>query len=159
MDSMDLSQGAAMLTREEEIPILRFAREFSEQDALVAQDRGYLSHVFVELDRGRLYPLFFYDGVRLQQDLEEMTKQGRPFIADPGMIVVRDITPETMRQIVQQLSREGFFDSLVPFAEDDLSSGNPYDWPPRRSGVLESRNGLGAETETSLISHNDPRES
>jgi hypothetical protein len=142
-----------MMTREEGFPRLRFAREFSEQDAVEAHDRGYLSHVFVELERGRLYPLFFYDAVRLQQDLEEMAKRGRPFIADPGMIVVQDITPEAIRQIVHQLSREGFFDSLVPFAEDDLSSGNPYDWPPRRSGGLESRNGLEVETETPLISH------
>jgi hypothetical protein len=146
-------ESAAMMTREEGFPKLRFAREFSEHDALEAQDRGYLNHVFAELDRGRLYPLFFYDAVRLQQDLEELSKQGRPFIADPGMIVVQAITPETMRQIVHQLSREGFFDALVPFAEDDLSSGYPYDWPLRRSSGLESRNGLEVETVTPLISH------
>ncbi len=106
----------------------------------------------MELDHGRLYPLFFYDAVRLQQDLEEMAKQGRAFIADPSMIVVQDITLETLRQVVHQLNREGFFDSYTPFAEDDLSSGNPYQWPPQRSSDTGSRNGDAAETGTQLVS-------
>ena len=50
---------------------LIFVREFAERDAAEARDRGYLSHVLVELDGTRLYPVTFYDGVRLQQDLEE----------------------------------------------------------------------------------------
>jgi hypothetical protein len=125
------------MTRDGEIPKLRFAREFSDRDAFEAQSRGYLSHVFVELDGSRLYALFFYDAVRLQQDLEESVKHGRPFIADPGMIVVPDVTLETLRQVVNQLSSEGFFDHLTPFTEDDLASGDPYQWPPvRDSGTV-----------------------
>ena len=34
----------------------------------------------------------FYDPVRLQQDLEEEVKAGRPLIAEPGMIVIPEIT-------------------------------------------------------------------
>jgi len=90
-----------------------------------------LSHVFAELGEGRLYPLYFYDAVRLQQDLEEMAKHGQPFIAEPGMIVVSEINLEKLREVVHRLNLEGFFDSFVPFAEDDLSFGNPYQWPPR----------------------------
>jgi hypothetical protein len=140
------------MTQNEEFPKLRFAREFSERDALETRDRGYLSHVFVELDQGRLYALFFYDSVRLQQDLEELAKQGRPFIADPGLIVVQEITLEAIREVVHQLSIEGFFDSLTPFNEDDLSSGNPYHWPPQRAAGIGIRNGHGAGTETPLAS-------
>ena len=141
-----------MITRDEEFPKLRFAREFSEKDALESRDRGYLSHVFVELDQGRLYPLFFYDTVRLQQDLEEMAKQGKPFIAEPGMIVVPEIKLETLRQVVHRLDLEGFFDSFIPFAEADLSSGNPYQWPPQRSSGTGSRNGDEVETGTPMVS-------
>ena len=112
-------------------PKLRFAREFSDKDAFDAQSRGYLSHVMVELDEGRLYPVFFYDVVRLQQDLEENARLGRPFIADPGMIVVEEITPEAMKHAVEHLSREGFFDHLTTITQDDLATGNPYQWPPQ----------------------------
>src|SRR5262249_41097236 len=118
----------------EQVPLaLRFARGFSDQDAFEAHGRGYLSHVLAQLDEGRLYPLFFYDAVRLQQDLEESAKHGRPFVADPGMIVVPEITLDAMNQAVEQLSREGFFDHLTPLTEDDLACGNPYQWPPQRS--------------------------
>ena len=112
-------------------PKLRFARELPDQAAFEAQSRGYLSHVMVELDEGRLYPVFFYDVVRLQQDLDESAMHGRPFIADPGMIVVEEITPEAMKHAVEQLSREGFFDHLTAITQDDLASGDPYQWRPR----------------------------
>jgi hypothetical protein len=113
-------------------PTLRFTREFSDQELFEAQSRGYLSHVMARLGENRLYPLFFYDPVRLQQDLEESSKQGRLFVADPGMIVVPEITLEVIKEAVEQLCREGFFDHLVPLTEDDLSSGDPYQWPPQR---------------------------
>jgi hypothetical protein len=89
-----------------------------------------LSHVVIELDPGRLYPVFFYDPTRLQQDLTEGIRCGHPFIADPGMIVVPEITPTAMRDAVDGLVGEGFFDHLVPVREEDLSSGDLHSWPP-----------------------------
>jgi hypothetical protein len=125
-------------------PELRFVREFSDKDAFEAQARGYLSHVMVEFDGGRIYPIFFYDVVRLQQDLEESVKQGRRFIADAGMIVLEEITPESMKAAVEQLGREGFFDRLTPMTKDDVLSASPYQWPPplprkRMPGKAKSR--------------------
>jgi hypothetical protein len=93
----------------ESIPILRFAREFTEVDALEAQRRGYLSHVLADFRDGRLFPLFFYDVVRLQQDVEERIKHGSVFVADPGMIVVQEVTLEIMEHVIVQLGDEGFF--------------------------------------------------
>ena len=127
-------------------PKLRFVREFSDKDAFEAQARGYLSHVAVELDGGRIYPVFFYDVVRLQQDLEESVKQGRRFIADAGMIVLEEITPESMKDAVEQLGREGFFDRLTAMAKDHLLSASAYQWPPalprkRTPGKAKSRGG------------------
>jgi hypothetical protein len=112
-------------------PKLRFVGGFSDKDAFDAQGAGYLSHVMVEFGDGRLYPVFFYDIVRLQQDLEENVKLGRPFIADPGMIVVEEVTPEAMKHAVEQLSREGFFDHLTAITEDEMASEDPYRWPPQ----------------------------
>jgi hypothetical protein len=108
---------------------LVFAREFSEREAMEARDRGYLSHVLVELD-GHLYPVVFYDPIRLQQDLELNVKHGRTFVADPGMIVITDITIEAMQEAIQRLSQEGYFNYLTPLNQDCLSSADQYSWPP-----------------------------
>jgi hypothetical protein len=113
-------------------PKLRFAREFTEQDAFEAQSRGYLSHVLADFGGGRLFPLFFYDVERLKQDLEENARHGHAFIADPGMIIVVEITLEAMEQAIDQASREGFFDHLSEITADDLAS-NGYQWPPTRA--------------------------
>lgn len=96
------------------LPQLIFEHGFNEQDADEAEARGYLSHVTVDLGDGRYYPVIFYDAVRLQQDLEVETKQGTPYVADPGMIVLDTITLENMQKAVLQLSRGGFFSRLVP---------------------------------------------
>jgi len=109
---------------------LRFARDFTEQDAFEAQSRGYLSHVLVELDGGKLYPVFFYDPVRLRQDLVEGVRCGHPFVADPGMIVVPEISPQALKDAVDRLVEEGFFDHLTPISEQDLEAADPYRWPP-----------------------------
>jgi hypothetical protein len=74
--------------------------------------------------------VFFYDPTRLQQDLVEGVRQGRPFVADPGMIVVPEITPAAMSDAVDGLVGEGFFDRLVPVREEDLSAGDLHRWPP-----------------------------
>src|SRR5882724_7100193 len=93
---------------------LRFACDLSEQDFVEARTRGYLSHVFVEIMGQRCYPVFFYDAVRLQQDLQESGKHGRPFVADPGMIVLPEITVEAMETVVERLYQEGYFEYFVP---------------------------------------------
>jgi hypothetical protein len=53
-----------------------------------APDRGYLSHVLVEIDgdRDRLYPVFFYSIGRLERELKVSSEHGQPFIAEIGMM-------------------------------------------------------------------------
>lgn len=131
------------MSRVDTRPKLRFAGEFSEQDAFEAQGRGYLSHVMVELEKGCLYPICFYDVVRLQQDLAESSKHGRPFIADPGMIVVEEISLETMEHAIERLWDEGFFEHLTPVTPKDVASGSPYQWPPYRPHAEHADQGSG----------------
>jgi hypothetical protein len=109
---------------------LVFVHDFSERDAIEAQDRGYLSHVLAEIDGVRLYPVVFYDPVRLQQDLEEMSGHGRAFVCEPGLIVLPDVTLEAMQAAVQRLAQEGFFDYMVPLSRERLREADPYRWPP-----------------------------
>lgn len=94
------------------IPTLLFSDKFGAREEYEAEARGYLSHVFVKLPSGAKVSVVFYDIVRLQQDLEEEAKLGRPFIADPGMILLENVTIPNMQAAVSKLFLEGFFDSF-----------------------------------------------
>jgi hypothetical protein len=91
------------------IPKIHFDCPFDDRVAYEAKARGYLGGVQVEFPDGKRHPVYFYDPVRLAQDLEEETKQGRPFIAEKGMVVLNDITLENMTESVGWLAEHGFF--------------------------------------------------
>ncbi len=74
--------------------------------------RGYLAYSSVEIGNGARYPVVFYDPIRLQQDLEVEAGDGRAFIAEPGMIVVPEVTLDRMQAAIERLFQDGFFDSL-----------------------------------------------
>jgi hypothetical protein len=95
-------------------PQLKFEGEFDEREEMEARDRGYRSHVSVELSNGEQYPVVFYDVERLQQDLEVETKAGIPYIAEPGLIVLPEVTRKNMETAVCRLVEEGFFEALRP---------------------------------------------
>jgi len=107
-----------------------FLHEFTEVDALDARDRGYLSHVLIETADGSMFPVSFYDPTRLQQDLEEETRQGRKFIAEPGMIIIPEIVIELMEAAARRLCDEGFFRYMRPVDRERLASRKPHQWPP-----------------------------
>ncbi len=88
---------------------LVFDGGFNQRDAEEAVSGGYRSHVWAELQDGSLHRLTFYDPVRLSQMLEDETVLGRPFVADQGLIVVREVTRENMEFAVRLLVEEGFF--------------------------------------------------
>ena len=110
-----------------------FAPCVTEREILEARDRGYLSHVMVKVD-DHLYPIYFYDPVRLRQDLEESAKHGSPILAEPGMIVLPEITLDAMENAVQLLCQQGFFDHFVPLTSEQLANmkTDPFPWPPSR---------------------------
>ncbi len=104
------------------VPRLVFKYPFDAMAAHDAEARGYLGYAAVELGDGRRYPVVFYDPVRLQQDLEVETGEGRAFIAEPGMIVVPEVTLFRMQEAVLRLSQVGFFNSFVH--GDSLPAGS-----------------------------------
>lgn len=93
---------------------LTFECGFGDREAFEAEARGYLSHVLVELADGVRYRVVFWDPVRLQQDLEQEKLHGRPFVTEPGMIVVSEVTRANMETAVERLVDEKFFERLVP---------------------------------------------
>lgn len=106
-------------------PRLVFEYGFNDQDAYEAEGRGYLSHVSVDVGDGSLYPVVFYDAVRLQQDIDEEAKAGKPYLATPGMIVLAKVTLENMQRAVVDLYRGDFFSRLVPQSRDSCAVAEP----------------------------------
>jgi hypothetical protein len=81
-------------------------------DELEVTFRGYLSHAQVELADGRVVPVYFSEVTRLGQDLEILAANDEPFFAEPGLILLHDISLESMSRSVQVLARRGFFDAF-----------------------------------------------
>jgi hypothetical protein len=88
---------------------LVFEHGFDERDEYEAENRGYRSHVWVELDDGSHHLLTFYDVTRLSQTLEDECSSGRMFFAEPGLVVVPAVTRANMEAAAKTLASEGFF--------------------------------------------------
>jgi hypothetical protein len=91
-----------------------FPKDFDERMEFEMPSKGYLNNVEVCLEDGSRYRLCFYDLVRLQQTVEDDLQRGRPFFAEPGLIVLPEVTTEAIRQAVAVLWGEGFFGQLKP---------------------------------------------
>lgn len=71
--------------------------------------KGYCSNVHVVFRDGTKYLVCFYDPVRLQQDI---AYDG--FIAEPGLIIIEDVTLVNMEKAVLALFKTRYFESLKP---------------------------------------------
>jgi len=109
---------------------LIFLNGFTDEDAEEARDRGYLSHVLVETSHAPLYAVTFCDATRLAQDLDEQAKHGTPY---PAMIVLCEITKETMEDAARALGSQGSFRHFQPVHRDILTAGEQFAWPPPRT--------------------------
>lgn len=65
----------------------------------------------VTLD-GTRYRLSFVDLGNVKQALET----GPGHFAEPGMVAVREISEDMIRNAVDQLAKSGYFDTLVPIS-------------------------------------------
>ena len=95
-------------------PRLIFREPFEELIAYEVAKKGWYNGMTVELENGAQYEVFFYDPVRLSRDLEFEVRQGNPFVAEPGMIVVPEISETSMREAIFTLFKDGWFDHLRP---------------------------------------------
>jgi hypothetical protein len=109
---------------------LVFRPEYGERDLDDARARGYLSHVFVQIDGGNLYPVFFYTPDRIGGDLQSSESCGEPSIAEVGTIIVREITLPELEAAVERAFCQGFFNYLVHVSEEQISHADPFHWPP-----------------------------
>jgi len=98
----------------EDYPHLILPEGFDERGEQEMQMRGYLSHAMVEVKGGQRYSALFIDPIRLQQDLDEEVRLGRPCLAEPGLIVLPEITLQAIKGAVHYLWGIGFFSRLKP---------------------------------------------
>ena len=78
--------------------------------------KGWISAT-VHLSNGVKYEVYFSDPIRLKQDLEANIQYGKPYFAEPGLIVLPEVTIEAIHAAVNSLVVEGFFTSLLPVKE------------------------------------------
>lgn len=93
---------------------LVFPEYYDSQGEAETPLKGYLADVVVQLENGARYSLFFYDPVRLEQELKAENETGRAYLAEPNMIVVPEVNTETFRKAVDGLYHDGFFEHLKP---------------------------------------------
>ena len=92
---------------------LTFEYGFDARDEFETPLRGYRSHVVAELSDGSRYRLSFFDPVRLKQELDEECRAGRAYFAEPGLIILPEVTREAMEVAAAALCEEGFFAGLA----------------------------------------------
>lgn len=93
----------------DEQPTLIFTCEMDERAEWEIEQKGFFAHAVVVLPEGRKVPVFFYDPVRLAQDLESDLEHGHKCVAEPGMIVIPAVTIDNMRAAVAELYASGYF--------------------------------------------------
>ena len=102
---------------------LIFEHGFDERTAFEAEQRGLLTGVWVELSDGSRHEVSFFDSVRLEQELAELTRQGRPFFHEPGLIVLAAVTLENMELAARTLAHErGFARRSFPHVPEPVST-------------------------------------
>ena len=92
-------------------PRVLFPEGFDERAAFETPLKGWLK-AQVELENGCRYAVYFSDPIRLQHDVEEAVQSERPCFAEPGLIIVPEVTVQTIQDAVQFLWKQGFFASL-----------------------------------------------
>lgn len=94
--------------------VLLMPEDYDEQSEFETPFRGYLEGASVRLADGSRFAVVFYDPVRLRQTLEDYARLGRPFFAEPNLIVLPRVVETAMRTAVEELARQGFFQKLKP---------------------------------------------
>jgi hypothetical protein len=99
------------------LPVISFPEGFDDRWEYEMPLKGYLSNVEVGLVDGRRFVVNLIDPIRLAQDLEVETATGRPYLAEPGLIILPEVTTRSIREAIYSLWREGFFETLKPMSE------------------------------------------
>ena len=78
------------------------------------------SHVHVRVNSTTRYELHFTDLVRMQQDAEATIAEGEPCYAEPGLVILTEVTPVAIEAAVRFLWEQSFFSYLKPVKDTEV---------------------------------------
>ena len=100
------------LREDADYPRLVFAHDVDDRDMA---PHGYRGDVVVELADREAFPIYFYDLSAIREELDARIKSGfGRFVAEPGLVVIPEITLTGMKSSVWELIEIGYFDHLRP---------------------------------------------
>src|SRR5215813_1452487 len=100
------------LRDEAEYPRLVFAHDVDDRDLA---PHGYRGDVLVELVDGEAFPVYFYEPNAVREELDARARSGfGHFVAEPGLVVIPEITLAGMKSAVLELIKVGYFTYLRP---------------------------------------------
>lgn len=115
----------------QEFPKLLFSESFSSKDMERAKSNGRLTHVVVELANGERYPVLFYTLTGLSEELTAEETIGNQFVAEPGMILVKEINMEIMLRALQVMEKQQYFCCMRPLKRGPIEAYiRQMAWPP-----------------------------
>jgi hypothetical protein len=79
--------------------------------------KGWRCYVYLTNNKQEYWPLFFYDPVRLTQDIET-----DGYIAELGMIVINEVTLDNMIKTVKKLLGAEFFNQQKVYTRDEIKT-------------------------------------
>ena len=93
-------------------PRLVFAHAVDDRDLA---PHGYRGDVVVEFADGESFPVYFYEPDAIREELEGRRASGfGQFVAEPGLVVIPEITLANMKSSVLELIEVGYFSHLRP---------------------------------------------
>jgi hypothetical protein len=108
------------LRKDVDYPRLVFAHDVDERDLA---PHGYRGDVRVEFGDGQSYPVYFYEPDAIREELDARRRSGfGQFVAEPGLVVIPEITLAAMRYSVAELIEVGYFIHSRPCEDRQLTN-------------------------------------
>ena len=100
------------LRADADYPRLVFAHDVDDRDMA---PHGYRGDAVVELGDCEAFPVYFYEPDAIREELEGRINSGfGQFVAEPGLVVIPEITLAGMKSSVLELIEVGYFTHLRP---------------------------------------------
>lgn len=82
-----------------------------ERTEIESSWKGWRSDIIVEIDGDR-FKINVFDPTRLMQDIETELETNACYTTDPNLIIVKEVTKETIEKTLEHQARQGYFDML-----------------------------------------------
>ena len=89
--------------------VLHFPDDWDERAEFEMTAKGYAAGLRLVSDAGTGCELTIYDPVRLRQDFDSTVPAYAPCLAEPGLIVVPDVTREAITRAIEYMVATKFF--------------------------------------------------